>query len=89
MRRDRNAKAGKISHPLDCRLRQSKSRDRDQMHPMFPIAQSIMEYGMASLKTHMQLMSHSIRDWFNNATPITWLTIGAVVIVVVWLWGRR
>jgi hypothetical protein len=55
----------------------------------FLVAQSLLEYGMVSLKSSIQLLSYSVRDWFNQATPAMWLTIGAVVIVVAWLWSRR
>jgi hypothetical protein len=55
----------------------------------FLVAQSLLEYGMVSLKSSMQLLSYSIRDWFNQATPATWLMIGGFVVGVLWLWSRR
>jgi hypothetical protein len=55
----------------------------------FLIAQSLIEYGMVSLKTQMQLMSYSLRDWISHAPPATWILIGVVVLATLWAWSRR
>ena len=52
-------------------------------------AQSVVEYGaLASTKTNLQMAFHSVADWVSHLGTGTWVAIGGVVVLLVWLRRR-
>jgi hypothetical protein len=52
-------------------------------------AQSVVEYGaLASAKSNLQAVGYTIREWFAQAGPGTWIVIGGVVVLVFWMKRR-
>lgn len=64
-------------------------RRLDVAYLMF--AQSLGEYGGASgqIGTGAQDVIGSMSRWIGDASPVTWLLVGAIVLSVLWYWGRR
>ncbi len=49
-------------------------------------AQSLVEYGvLATLKSRFQVVTTTIGDWVSNAGTGTWLVVGGIAVVVLWL----
>ena len=52
-------------------------------------AQSVVEYGaLASAKTNLQSVAYSIRDWAAQIGPGTWLVVGGLLVVAIWMKRR-
>jgi hypothetical protein len=54
------------------------------------LAQSLVEYGaLESLATGVEYLVYSIRTGLSRVSDTTWVTIGAVALVLFVLWSRR
>lgn len=53
------------------------------------LAQSLGEYGaQGSAASVIQRLSDSVNSIVSGATPTTWMVVGAIVVAVLWFWGR-
>jgi hypothetical protein len=54
-------------------------------------AQSLIEYGAltSTLSSNVRQLTYDIQDWISQITPLTWLAVGAVVVVGLFLRRRR
>lgn len=54
-------------------------------------AQSLIDYSAltSAASSMIQELSDGAQDWAAHTTPMTWLVIGAVVLVGLKLWARR
>ena len=54
-------------------------------------AQSLIEYGAltSALSSNVRQLTYDIQDWVSHIAPLTWLAVGAVVVVGLALRRRR
>jgi hypothetical protein len=54
-------------------------------------AQSVVEYGAltSTLSSNVRQLTYEIQDWISHITPLTWLAVGAVVVIGLALRRRR
>jgi MYXO-CTERM domain-containing protein len=54
------------------------------------IAQSLGEYSaQGSIASSMQRLGDSIVSTVGAAPPAAWMTVGAIVLALLWFWSRR
>ena len=54
------------------------------------LAQSLVEYGMLqSLATAAENLVYSARTALDRVSDTTWVTLGAIALLLAFLWSRR
>ena len=52
-------------------------------------AQSVVEYGgLAAATANLQALAYAFRDWVAQLGTGTWIALGALVVLAVWLRRR-